>query len=299
MHRLSERAQKVTTDTSACELNTPAKPLPMNTRMPHWAQQPKPGAWLRGTLCAFTFLISPLGKFVPRRFANHTSADRLEHGLVIILPGIDSFSFLNLGTACGLLDGGVRSAIRTIDWTTGWDFLFLYHLRGDRRNWKVAQFIADEIRNYQSRYPGRPVTLVGHSGGGGMALRILELLGPQSRISAAVLIAPAVSTQYDLTRARQGALHGIWHFYSPLDLFFVGAGTILLGTFDGKHSPCSGMLGFQHPSANQGDGAPFHQVAYDWSFTRWFHTGGHLSCVNRVFVEAMIAPLIKRFEQAV
>lgn len=219
MHRLSERAQKVTTDTSACELNTPAKPLPMNTRMPHWAQQPKPGAWLRGTLCAFTFLISPLGKFVPRRFANHTSADRLEHGLVIILPGIDSFSFLNLGTACGLLDGGVRSAIRTIDWTTGWDFLFLYHLRGDRRNWKVAQFIADEIRNYQSRYPGRPVTLVGHSGGGGMALRILELLGPQSRISAAVLIAPAVSTQYDLTRARQGALHGIWHFYSPLDLF--------------------------------------------------------------------------------
>lgn len=271
-------------------------PVERILNIPPWAEEPRPGAWLRGCLCTLTFFISPLGKFVPRRFANKTSGDRLENGLVIILPGIDSFSFLNLGTATGLNDARIRSAIRTIDWTTGWDLLFLYHLRGNRRNWRVANFIAEEIRHYQHRYPGRPVTIIGHSGGGGMALRVIEILGTQSPVTGVILLNPAISTNYDLSAARKGTTEGIWLFHSLFDVFFIGAGTIISGTFDGRHEPCGGMLGFQHPSAFQGEGAPVHQIPYTWAFARWFHTGGHLGCVNRVFIEAVIAPLVKRLE---
>ena len=69
-------------------------------------------------------------------------AERLDRGLVLILPGMEGRSFLNLSIMAGLLDAGLPYAMEIADWTTGWTFLAIYHLRAWERNRRVARHIA-------------------------------------------------------------------------------------------------------------------------------------------------------------
>src|SRR5262245_33287304 len=55
--------------------------------------------------------------------------ERMENGLVIVLPGIEGQSCLNHNIVRGLGDAGVPAAMRIFDWTTRLIVLFLVHLR--------------------------------------------------------------------------------------------------------------------------------------------------------------------------
>ena len=100
----------------------------------------------------------------------YVSSDRLLRGLVIVLPGIEGHGLLNRQICEGLNDGGVNWAIELRDWTTGIPGNFLYHLRAQKRNRRVAAQIAARIGRYNVRYPGSPVVLIGQSGGGAIAV---------------------------------------------------------------------------------------------------------------------------------
>ncbi len=88
--------------------------------------------------------------------------ERLARGLVLILPGIEGRSFLNVSLMAGLLDAGLPYAMEIVDWTTGHFLLLIYHLRAWKRNHRVARQIADRVIEYRRQYPGRPVWLIGH-----------------------------------------------------------------------------------------------------------------------------------------
>ena len=90
---------------------------------------------------------------------------RVEHGLILVLPGVEGAGPLNWSVVQGILDAGDRAAVRMIDWTTGFWPFFCFHLRGAQRNRRQARRIARIVIDYQDAYPGRPVHLVGHSGG--------------------------------------------------------------------------------------------------------------------------------------
>jgi pimeloyl-ACP methyl ester carboxylesterase len=260
--------------------------------------------WWRGATCCATFLIAPLGWFVPQRLFEHITEERLAQGLVLVLPGIEGRSFLNLSLLHGLLDAGLPYAVRVVDWTTGNKFLALYHLRAWRRNRRVAAQLAAQIVAYQRAYPGRPVWLIGHSGGGGVALLTAEALPEDSRLTGIVLLAPAVSPQFDVSRALGKVERGIWNFYSWLDWFFVGLGTTLFGTLDGRWGPAAGMVGFRTRAAapppgemDESDGGTavprLRQTAYHWTMLRHFHAGGHFGVTHRVFIAEAVAPLLR------
>jgi pimeloyl-ACP methyl ester carboxylesterase len=175
--------------------------------------------------------------------------------------------------------------------------LFGYHLRAWRRNQRAAQAIARKIMDYQAAYPGRPVYLIGHSGGGAMALLATALLPPENRITGIILLAPAISPRFDLLPALGRTERGIWHFSSPLDCFFLGVGTVLLGTLDGRHTIAAGACGFGLPptlTERQQDlyASQLHCRPYRLSMTSGFNLGGHFGCTNRVFVSEWIAPII-------
>ena len=123
-----------------------------------------------------SFLILPLGRLFGGRWIKRMEPEHLDRGLVLILPGIEGRSFLNLSIMSGLLDAGLPYAMEIVDWTTGRILLLIYHLRAWRRNQLVARQIAARVVEYRRQYPGRPVWLVGHSGGGAMALLAAEFL---------------------------------------------------------------------------------------------------------------------------
>src|SRR5690606_4611013 len=108
--------------------------------------------------------------------AKQITPARLEQGYTIILPGIEGTSMLNASVVKGLVDGGWPGAIEVYDWTAGSVLLFPVNLRAFERNKKEGQRVAEKIVSYQTRHPGRPVHIIGHSGGGGVAVLALEAL---------------------------------------------------------------------------------------------------------------------------
>jgi pimeloyl-ACP methyl ester carboxylesterase len=223
-------------------------------------------------------------------FVNRTSPEELDRGLTVILPGVEGRSWWTSNVAEGLRDGGVNTAIEIDDWTTGNALLFPVHLRHISRNRGQAQRLAAKIVAYQDAYPGRPVNVVGISGGGGMTLLTLEALPPERRITSAVLIAPAISPRYDIQSALDRTEQGITSVYSPLDMFVLGVGTTVFGTIDGKHTPSAGMIGFDTSKLSQAtDGPRLRQLPYNWRMIATGNLGGHTGSSTRAFARDWVA----------
>jgi pimeloyl-ACP methyl ester carboxylesterase len=203
-------------------------------------------------------------------------------------------SFLNVSLMAGLRDAGLPYAMEIVDWTTGRFLLAIYHLRAWGRNHRVARQIAGRVAEYRRQYPGRPVWLVGHSAGGAMSLVTAELLPAGNSLTGIVLLAPATSSRYSCAAALERTERGIWNFYSAGDIWFLGLGTVLFGTFDGVHRPGSGCIGFAHRS-DPGSTAErqLRQIPHRWGMISQFNLGGHFGCVHRVFVAETIAPILR------
>ncbi|NLX13717.1 MAG: hypothetical protein GXY44_08715 [Phycisphaerales bacterium] len=255
----------------------------------------------RGYLSA---LIGAVGVLIPVALLPGCStsklqtADRLEKGYVVVLPGIEGKSFLNVNIARGLDDGGVRSYIKIHDWTPGTLLLFPVTMRAESRNQRQARRVAQMIIDYQDKYPNRPVHLIGHSGGGGLAVFTLEALPPQRRIASAILLAPALAPTYDLSRALRRTEYGIYNYYSRRDLGFLGAGTTIVGTIDGEHTSAAGAVGFQVPYGLSEEGRELyrtrlHQQRYTPKMAESGHSGGHLGWADRKFVAEWLAPILR------
>ena len=223
--------------------------------------------------------------------------DRYQNGYTIVLPGVEGRSRLNTNIAEGLNEGGVKSAIEIYDWTAFRLFTVIINLRAELRNKKEARKIARKIISYQNRYPGKPVHIVGHSGGGCIAVLALEALPPERKVQSVILLAPAITPEYDLRRALRRTENGIWNFYSPRDVFFLKFGTTIMGTVDGLHTYAAGAVGFSLPwGLDQQDRLLYknklHQNCYNQKMTQNGHPGTHIGWSNRKFVAEWLAPII-------
>jgi len=221
----------------------------------------------------------------------YVTTTRMAQGLVIVLPGIEGPSRFNRAICFGLAEGGVDCAIETYDWTS---FLGpLYNLRATGRNHREADHVADLIIRYHMSYPGRPVYLVGQSGGGAIAVWTAELLPPEQKVDGIILLAASLSPYYmldagALPRSRQG----IVSFYSGGDWLLLG--TNVTGTMDGEMATSAGRTGFLYA-----EGGPrpkeysrLFQVPWDRQMARAGNTGGHLTSGAAGFVAKYVAPLI-------
>ena len=223
--------------------------------------------------------------------------ERLRQGLVIVLPGIEGRSLLNRDIIAGLADAGTHNAIEMHDWTAG-RLAALYNLAAHGRNLKKAEKIAARIKAYQQQYPDRPVHLVGHSAGAAMVVLTLERLNETQPATAAILLGAALSPDYDLAKAIKRTQYGIYHFYSPGDVLYLGAGTLVFGTLDRKHGPAAGMVAFARPEhADPAQAALYreklHQIAWRIEMVGAGHPGGHLGWASRSFAERYLGRIIR------
>jgi len=220
--------------------------------------------------------------------------DRLDRGLVIVLPGIEGRSYLNRSIMRGLVWGGVPQAIETYDWTFGapWQ---LWSLRSRRRHTEQATLLAAKIAAYQNEFPGRPVHLVGHSGGGAMIAYALETLEAGRKITGGIMLVPALPPSYSMQLAVSRTERGIWNFCTHGDVLFLGLGTLVCGTTEGLHCVAAGNVGFSAQviqAAGQSENAALRNVPYQWNMLKTGHWGGHLSVAAPRFIAKYVAPLI-------
>jgi pimeloyl-ACP methyl ester carboxylesterase len=174
----------------------------------------------------------------------------------------------------------------------------LYHARAWGRHQAVAGQLASRIVSLQAERPDRPIILVGHSGGGAMAVVALEQLPPGASVHQAILLAPDISPYHCLAAALSRTECGIDLFRSPFDLLALGVGTTLVGTIDRFHGPAAGLVGF-HSSGGADEDARFlyslklREHPYSPSMVRTGHFGGHFTVTLPDFVSRYVTPTIR------
>lgn len=249
----------------------------------------------RGVTSSLATPLLPLGGFWVGKKWRRGDRHRLDQGLAIVLSGIEGIGPLSWNICKGLEDGGFRGAIVNWEWTTGLWPLFLYHLRAHRRNRAYAARLAAFILSYDNEYSGRPIYIVGHSGGGAMTAATLAVLPEREIVTAAVVLGPALSHHFDLSPSLIPVKTYLWNHWSYGDLFLCGAGTLVCGCSDGKHTLSAGFRGFSapnEPAKRELYDKKLRQVRWSPRYAKQFHFGGHFGLANRVFVAETIAPLL-------
>jgi hypothetical protein len=213
---------------------------------------------------------------------------RLERGLVMVFTGIEGRSSFNEGIADGLARGGVAYAIEIEDWTPSWSAI--YNLEAEHRNRRTAAEYAHQIVRYRWSHPGRPVFLVGQSGGGAMAAWVAEVMHTE-KVDGIIMIAAALSPDYHLEQALARSDRGIVNFYSQRDFLLLG--TAVIRTMDGEFTTSAGRVGFKVPSRKPPGYNRLFQVPWNKQMAKGTgNTGRHLSSGAEEFVCRYIAPLV-------
>jgi hypothetical protein len=177
-----------------------------------------------------------------------------------------------------------------VDWTKR---RFPIHaLRAQADNRKEAQGIASDLA--KRARAGQPIYITSESGGAGMAVFVLEALPDDVQVEALVMLGPAVSKEYDLTRALRHVRGRAYAFTSPYDKWVLSLGTSIFGTMDGVYEPAAGCVGFvKPPGADDAQYAKLVQHKYEvrwlWDYGRH---GGHLDVLSVRFASGYIAPLL-------
>jgi hypothetical protein len=101
----------------------------------------------------------------------------MDQGLICILPGIQGVDYHYQDIRKGLQGSGIQCAIMIRPWGSQIPGIKLVVNETDvpaNRAW--GDTLAREIQAYQRQYPGRPVHLIGQSGGGAICVFAVESL---------------------------------------------------------------------------------------------------------------------------
>jgi pimeloyl-ACP methyl ester carboxylesterase len=216
------------------------------------------------------------------------NGQNLDHGLVIVLPGIDGLAPYNINACKALCDDHFGMAVELYDWTL--PFGLLINQCAILRNRLAADELAHRILEYRKKYPNRPVFLIGHSGGTAIAVWAAEDMPEEERIDGIVLLGSSLSPQYDLTKAIGHTRTGIVNFYSYQDEALLGVGTVLLGTMDGQHTESAGKVGFHRARGGEAPYAGLVQIAWHPAMAVAGHDGGHFGYTAPGFMKSHVRP---------
>ena len=206
------------------------------------------------------------------------------------LPGIGGKRSIDRMLVGGLTEGGIDADVEIYDWTR--DDPGLNALVARQRNSEEAKVVAAKILEVHRADPGRKIYLTAHSGGSGILAWALEQLPDDVHVESIMLLAPALSPEYDLSAALRHVRGKAYVFHSAHDPI-LGIGTRMFGTIDGVKTDAMGRVGFKQP-----DGADAEQyeklvaVSYDPAWIRLRNIGDHIGPMMRPFARDVLAPLL-------
>ena len=240
---------------------------------------------------SLALLLGVLGvlAFVSSAFAaqpDPRTADYLLH-----LPGIAGYHWVDRTMIGGLRDGGYAGRLAVHDWPG--ENAGLGALLARERNDREAQKVADAIERRYREHPSRRIVITAHSGGTGIAVWALEKLPADVKVDDVLLLASALSPEYDLTHALRRVRGKMYAFTSTGDALILGMGTRTFGTIDGVKCEAAGKCGFVRPAA--ADAAQYEklvQVPYTSEWMRDGNIGDHIGPMSRPFSAKVLAPIV-------
>lgn len=232
----------------------------------------------------YTTLLSKAFRLIYGEPAESEAEPGPESGLVIVADGVGGLDLCGTALKHVIGSGGAGHRVRLRAWGHG---LGRWHrdLTDVANHEAQAASMAAEVAAWRADRPGSPVYLLGKSGGSGVVVRALEGL-PADSVEAAVLLAPALSPDYDLTRALEAVRREMVVFWSPFDVFVLGLGTRVFGTIDRVRSVSAGLVGFR------GEWAKLRQVRWRPSMASSGNLGGHVGPDSPAFLRRYVVPLL-------
>jgi hypothetical protein len=208
------------------------------------------------------------------------------------LPGISGYRNIDRRLIAGLAEGGVDGKIEHYDWTTADPGLGA--LLATKRNKDEANNVAQILLEHRRADPQARISATAHSGGAGIIVWALERLPDDVMVDSVVLLAPALSPTYDLTKALKHVTGKMYALTSSSDIVVLGVGTSLFGTIDGVKTEAAGKVGFRRPaSADEQQYKKLVQLPHQQNWIKQYgNTGEHIGAMNRSFAREIIAPLI-------
>src|SRR5262249_13845513 len=154
---------------------------------------------------------------------------------------------------------------------------------------------AEQVAAYRRACPAAEIYLVGHSAGCTVILAAVEAL-PPATVDRVVLLAPALSADYDLRPALRGVRWSLDVFCSRRDWFYLGLGTRVMGTAARRWSAPAGRVGFRPAGNTPEDLAQFTKLRqHPWHpCLMWTgNLGGHYGGYQPAFLRAYVLPLLQ------
>ena len=213
----------------------------------------------------------------------------------IHLPGIGGYRSIDRGMLMGLQEGGLDAEMQPYDWTgsdTG-----LSALLATRVHVAESAHVATMITDLVHAHPNSKVTVSCHSGGAGILTWALEQCAEDVRIDDVLMLSPALSPKYDLSKALRHIRGHVYVIYSPYDIAVLGIGTNMFGTIDGVKTDAAGKVGYAVPAgADVTQYKKLVQIPYDSEWVRLGNVGDHIGSMSRPFARVVLAPLLLRGE---
>jgi hypothetical protein len=123
---------------------------------------------------------------------------------------------------------------------------------------------------------------------------VAEALPAGTKVDGVIMLSPTISPLYGMSKALRGTKRGMVNFYSGRDWVFLGMGTTVTGTMDGRHGNSAGRAGFKvfPPPDTQPGYEKLFQISWNREMARVGHRGGHLTGGAEDFVASYVAPLV-------
>ncbi len=207
-----------------------------------------------------------------------------------MIPGVEGQRWQLAGTEAGLVEAGVRWQIEILDWGTP-PLHSLPNLTDIQANRRRARERANRLAELRRENSSEPLVLVGFSGGGGLAILTVEALPKDVSIDRLILVAAAISKDYDLEQVLKQCNDKVINIYSNRDAM-VGLGTSIFGTIDRKYGLSAGHCGFVDASGALVRNQKLLQVCWDPTWAQYGHFGGHLGYLSNAWAQQVLAPLI-------
>jgi hypothetical protein len=217
-----------------------------------------------------------------------------ERGIIFSVDGAGGFQATSAALTQAVFREDLPLRVEAVAWSHGFGRVY-----ADETDFAHAQCegkrLAERIVAYHTASPAGAIYVLAHSAGCAVAVAAAEAL-PPGVVDRVVLLAPSLSADYDLRPALRGVRCAIDVFCSGQDWFYLGVGTSILGTSDGRRSAASGRVGFRPVIDTTEDVVLYGKLQqHPWHpCLLWTgNLGGHYGSYQPNFLHSYVLPLFQ------